>query len=440
MALRKLGPLMAVCILALATAAGAQNSLDPFFSTVPFGEWVKSPGAGQIPLKVSADPPMLDDFQRLQLTMNISVDGRDVAKRPPKGHLQFFLQFGDAARNVYQGHGEFDLKEMKPNIKQADVVYAQAILVMPGEYLAAMAVYDDETREYGIVRKTVRVPAMKDDPLPVAWRNMPPVEFVTSTERPDVWFQPDLTGRLFLPLALRTPARIDLLMILPGEMGSTERQNRMRGRLVASLKDLSQVDAMGSSVSAAVLDLTRRRVAFTQDLGSPATLDWPKLADAFGEANPGTIDVGSLANRGKGVEFFENEIGRRLQSSEKSAPRHIVIILAAPMQFPEGTEIHPIQLDEPATAELYYLRIHGGPAPRPAIMPPSQRGGGRRGGGSPTGGGRFPPDEMRLGRLREGDDSLEATLKPLNPHLFDIHGAEDFRKALAAMLTEIAKR
>jgi len=41
---------------------------------------------------------------------------------------------------------------------------------------------------------------------------------------------------------------------------------------------------------------------------------------------------------------------------------------------------------------------------------------------------------------REGDDSLEGTLKPLAPHLFDLRSPEEFRRALAAMLEEIAHR
>jgi hypothetical protein len=36
-------------------------------------------------------------------------------------------------------------------------------------------------------------------------------------------------------------------------------------------------------------------------------------------------------------------------------------------------------------------------------------------------------------------DQLEPTLKPLAPRLFDVETPEDFRKALAAILTEIAK-
>jgi hypothetical protein len=43
------------------------------------------------------------------------------------------------------------------------------------------------------------------------------------------------------------------------------------------------------------------------------------------------------------------------------------------------------------------------------------------------------------GPLLEPDDSLARTLKPLQPHLFDVYTPAEFRKALANMLDEISR-
>jgi hypothetical protein len=448
---------LAFC-LTLSIPSRAQNFLDPIFSTVPFDRWLAASDHIQIPFKGDAAVPALGSFQRLRLTMNITVDGREIAKRPASGRLLMFLQFTDSARHIYQGHGEVDLKEVTATIKQADLVYSHSLLVVPGDYQVAMAVFDTETGEHGLIRKTLHVPPLKEEPLPEAWRGLPPVEFLTAVDPPDVWFQPSLMGRLHLPLETRSPVRIELLMILPGEHGTGDYHNRMMSTLVPSLKTLSQMDVRNGSLLAAVLDLTRRRVSYEQSFvaspASPRDLDWSRLSAAFGDANPGVIDVGSLENRGKSLEFFLKEMGRRIQSGESKAraldgagrgarepatapPRHTLVILSGPVEFASGTDIHQIDLDENPGVDVYYFRFHVTPDRRPAVMIPPNRGGGRRGGG-----GRFPPgDDSRLGRYtREGEDSLEGTLKPLTPHLFDIKNPEEFRKALASMLEEIAHR
>jgi hypothetical protein len=309
-------------------------------------------------------------------------------------------------------------------------------LVAPGDYLVAMAVFNTETGEHGMLRKMLHVPPLKEEPLPDAWQDLPPVEFLTATDPPDAWFQPTLKGRLHLPLETRSPVTIQLLMILPGERGSGSYRNQVMTSLVSSLKTLSQVDVRNGALSAAVLDLIRRRVSYEQRVTSPAReLDWSRLGAALGDANPGVIDVGSLENRGQSVEFFLKEMGRRIQSGEpKSPPHRILIILSSPMEFASGTEIHPIELDENPGVDVYYFRFHATPDRHPAVMMPPNRGGGRR--------GRMPPaDAPRMGGYsRELDDSLEGTLKPLAPHLFDVKNPEEFRKALATMLAEIASR
>jgi hypothetical protein len=253
-----------------------------------------------------------------------------------------------------------------------------------------------------------------------------------------MWFQPALQGRLQLPLETRPPARIELLMILPSDRGTADYRNRLMTRLVSSLKTLSEIDVRHGTLSAAVFDLTRRRVSYEQTLKPANPLDWSRLSTALEDANPGVIDVGSLQNSGKSVDFFLKEMGRRIQTRDSAAPpRHILVILSAPMGFPSGTEIHPIQLDENPGVEVYYWRLHVAPDRRPAVMMPPNRGGGRR--AQP---GRLPPgDNSGMGRYsREEDDLLAATLKPLMPHLSDLRSPEDFRRALAALLSEIAAK
>ena len=172
-----------------------------------------------------------------------------------------------------------------------------------------------------------------------------------------------------------------------------------------------------------------------------------RSSTALGEANPGVIDVGSLENRSKSVDFFLKEMSRRIQSriqtrgqtdDTKAPPRHVVVILSGPMEFASGTEMRQIQLEENPGVELYYLRFHALPRPHQATMAPSTR---SRGFGGGRGMGFPPSQDPRMRRPQMPDeDSLADTLKPLAPHLFDIRTPDDLRRALAAMLEEIARR
>jgi hypothetical protein len=426
--------LLALCLSGLTLSCAAQNLLDPVFSTVPFESWLAGPDHTQIPFKSDAAEPRLDYFQRLRLFMNIVIDGKELAKRPAAGKLMMFVQFTDIDRRIYQTHGEFDLRGVNASAKQANFVYSPGVLLTPGDYLVTIAVFDTQTGEHSLMRKTMRVPPLKEDPLPQSWRGMPPVEFLNEMRPPDAWFLPDIKGRLHLPLETRSPVRIELLTILPSDQTSARIENRLMFDLVSSLKDLSQIDVRNGSLSSAVLDLTRRRVAYEQPLTPTRPLNWPALSEALTDANPGTIDVQSLENRTQSVDFFLKEMGRRIQRGAAASPRHILVIVSGPMTFASGTDIHQIALDENPGVEVYYLRHEVPPDRRAMPVMPSRRGPPR---GIPGGNrGRDP------GRIPRGEapDSLEGTLKPLKPHLFEVRNPEEFRKALAAMLEEIARR
>ena len=50
-----------------------------------------------------------------------------------------------------------------------------------------------------------------------------------------------------------------------------------------------------------------------------------------------------------------------------------------------------------------------------------------------------PGVEQSAMRVTEPVDSLERTLKPLQPRLFDVYAPDQFRKALGNLLEEISK-
>jgi hypothetical protein len=146
------------------------------------------------------------------------------------------------------------------------------------------------------------------------------------------------------------------------------------------------------------------------------------------EVNPGLIDVKSLEQRQYSAEFFLDQIRRRIGATKGPGPRisQVVIVLSSAVRFEAGQEIHPIALDGPTGAKLFYIRYQ--PPPQLVMGPP---GAGRR--------GRMPNTGFPARSGYAGIDQLEPLLKPLDPRLFEVGTPEQFRKAIASILAEIAK-
>jgi hypothetical protein len=416
-------------VLEVVLRAPAQDSLDPVFVTVPFSQWLAGPDLAQIPFGSSTSGPVLV-FERLQITLNVTVDGALLAKRPA-GHLLMLAQFTDSGGHVYQTHGDANLTEPNPETKYINVVITQGALVLPGDYQLAVALFYTGSGEHSLRREKVHVPTIdkavrlntKHDPLPEAWQGLPSVEFLDSDAPPAGAFKPWPTGRLHLPLETRNSVQIELLLILPPD--------RDPGSLIRSFQALSYVTPGNGTLSAAVLDLTRQRVSFEQDLSGAQPLDWLRLNAALREANPNMIDVGSLQNRRASADFFLEQIGQRIRSTGSS--RKVVIIVSEAVQFDKDVPVHQIQPDGSA-AELYYFRFWRSEGSTQINF----IGGISSGGHGP---GRTTSSQRNY---VVGKDVLEGTLKPLHPRLFDLgiprQGQFGFRKDLATMLKEIASR
>ncbi len=379
----------------------------------------------QIPWDVRITNPVLSVHQRLKVTVEAKVDGRELAKRPARGQLLMLLQFNDGAGRFYRGHGEFDLKEVNEAAKKEDFVYSQSALVIPGEYRVSVALFNTVTNEHSFTRKTLRVPPFKGDPLPASWKELPPVEVIPSEQPPDAWFLPEAKGRLNLPITTRRPVRVELLMNLPSGGQSAGTYNSVMPVLMPAFKALAQAEVASGSFNAAVLDLAKLRVTYEQK--SLGALDWPKLRETLTALNPNVIDVGSLQNRGRNADFFVNQVSRRVEASED--PPLALIVLSAPEYFEFKEELHAIAPKRAPNCRVFYLRYHAlRIRPFPRGIPPRPRGRGR------------DAEIVIPGRYGRLDiDNLASTLDPLKPRMFDVYTPEDFRKALAAILEEISR-
>jgi hypothetical protein len=188
---------------------------------------------------------------------------------------------------------------------------------------------------------------------------------------------------------------------------------------IPALKILSQIEIPGSSVDAALLDLTRRRVPFEQkELG---LLDWSGMRKYFVDLQPGLIDVSALQGHWKMRKFFWEEIKRRLEPKGEAIP--VVIVLSGPAFFEDQEALEDVKVDPDSGRRLFYVRYRA-PAThaqrvrvRPGMRPP------------------VPASALDVLPV----DDLERTVEPLGARIFDATSAEQFRRVLAAILEQISR-
>jgi hypothetical protein len=424
---------MAAAFLAALSPAFAQDTLDPAFTKIPFDSWLTDRDQSPFQWSARTSGGELANLQRLRARVEITVDGNEVAKRQGHGELVFFVQFSDSDHRRYQSHGTIGLEEVNEAASKSNFVFTQNALAAPGDYRVAVGILDTKTGEHAALERMLHIGPLKNDLLPDSFQGLPAVEFTEASDPPDGWFQPQLTGRLHLPLETRRDTRVQVLVnASPSALGLKYRTGQVNNRSMAdvlpSLKVISDLELKPGNLGVSVFDLTRRQVLFAQDRVDPRKepLDWPRLRPALLEANPNKIDVHELTDREQNPQFFVEQVRRHISAGPAPAA---VIILSGPMGFPDGSDLRPIELAEKLEGRVFYLRYHPTPVRAPAVVSSRAYEGRRRG-----------ISTLEPGfAVQEPLDQLEPLLKPLQPRVFDVYDPGQFRKALAEIMKEIGR-
>ncbi len=410
-----------------------ENWRDPEFEKVPFAEWLS--GAQQTPLKWTEHvlPVVLSIHQRLLARMQIQLDGAEAARRRGEGELIFYFQLTDASGRIYQDHTSYDLEKVEEGLKAQDLVCTESAFVMPGDYSVSLAIYDTATKEHSVKKDKLHVAPLKTETLPDAWHGLPPVEFIEASEPPDHWFLPKERGRLHLPLSPRRPLQIEVVVNLtPSELAGRAYgvQDRNLSFIFPALKVISEMNAPSAPINLSLLDLARRKIPYHQE--RVAELDWEAIKASMSNATSGSIDVKSLSDRQHNAAFFVKEIAGKI-TAPTGEPGRVVIVLSSPMVFDAEQDLQGIDLKLPPGSRVFYIRLQSA---RPARPVPGLGPRGGRGIGGFPGRRRTPEESETFSGAHQ--DQLEPMLKPLDPRLFDVTTAEQFRKALATIMTEIS--
>src|SRR5437016_21345 len=306
------------------------------------------------------------------------------------------------------------MAEIKPAMRNSDVVLSWDAFVVPGEYNVTAALYHSVTREHSLVQHRLVIPAPGHDPLPNSWRDLPNVEFWDPTRlpEPDALFRPEIDGKLHLPLVTRHPVQIDVLADFTTTdvfLGSHQAFLEYLHVVLPTMKALSQIDLKNGALNIATLDMEKKQVSFEQD--EVQELDWARLKKTIKGTDPSMVSVQALKVRQPSPVFLRDEMVRRISAKPTTAggqhedPRRILIVLSGPLGFYNFGGMPPGQIPEQCDCRIYYLQYD------------------------------FSVKQAAFGDIGH----FEKMLKPLKVRSFSMRSPQDVRDALAKMLKEIGE-
>ncbi len=383
---------------------------------VPFEDWLKGKDDARIRWQLHVFPAQLSENQRLETTVRAGVDADEFMRRGP---LVVYLQIRDRENRSYRSFTSLTPGKDVNMAEVASLNWDQHACVLPGDYDVAAAVYDTRSKEHSLKRAKLHVPELPHDPLANAWRDLPEVDFSDCV--------PIDSPQLFLPLKTERPVHVDLVMNQStnrNETGSNRSADRLMQTLASRLLVLSEMQLVEGSMNVTLLDVERRKATFTEAIKSPESIK--RLWEELTSDKRLTIDLHSLENYKENAQFFVSEIRKRV---ETPGP-HAVIVLSAPLAFPKGEDLQRIEAAPSPGSQVFYIRCNAPVYGTPDAIEQAPT----RGFSGARGRGRM----IRHASQPDNFDSLEGTLKPLNPRLFDVTTAVEFRSALAAIMGGIS--
>jgi len=417
--------LVALCGLACVPFAHAQNRpVDAAFAAVPFQQWIAQGAKAQLPWRPRITSPQLTLHQRIAVRVEVDLDGNELVKRCCDGQAVALVEITDQHGHTYRNYGGKELKDAKPAFRQYLVRISWQIFLLPGEYKATIAFYYTGRNAHSLTSERVHVAALKHDPLPGSWRDLPAVEFCDpQPEGLDAFLLPNIEGRLHLPVAADRKIQLEILENLtpyPSERRRPKLYTDRLGVFLPILKTFAQLGIENGTVGVSLLDFARRSAIFDQQDIKNGQVSWASLKEAMAANSVTVIDVHDLAQGEEFGQFFGSEMARRLDEAGGDPAMRVVIVISAPMEL--GSR-KPIEIAPPARGnfKVFYLRCDF--LQTPAIVR------------QPIFAESVEPTEQRIERLQDG---IGKALRELKPRVFAVDSAQGVREALAAILSELS--
>lgn len=387
---------------------------DPFIAATPFATWLGTAAKPQIPWQVKILPAELSYYQRIHFQVFFEIPGKQVLQRVPGGGLAFMIQMADSSGAVYQDHVSLEPHDLEKGVKKGNLQVTENMLVVPGIYDLAVAVYDQKTGEHSFQQQRVNIPQLDHDALPNSWPAAPRVQFFDPDDPGFKVYRSSPPVRLHLPLETRRPLRLEVILdfAVPVRAANSHSfYNEWLGAKLGQLAALSQIELKNGSLRVEIADSIHGRVLFDQQ--DVREFDWPRLQKAIEVIAPARVDLSALQRTVDSNVFLFRELQSRFDRAAGSAegaskPLNVYVFVdnalisaPAPLSFPNG-----------ADCSVYYIYTRFDFSEPPAGFAPG------------------PP---------RAQPPLPELLEPLHPRVLQAASPLEFRDALGALLAELSK-
>lgn len=454
--------LLAAC--AAASASGQESEADAENRSTDKAavRWLDEAPRHDIPARMAVSPARLSFEQRQTLMVRVTLPARELQKPSVHRDLYVVVKAGDGSR--WLPHGSYSRYEITKELdKKQEIEFVCTIYVRPGRWVLGVVVYDDVLKQRAVLRKTVDVPPIKNDPLPRLEAGLPEVEFLKAEDigapqamrsargdagrvlreggysaerrtggsersrRPgemprvagaggDVTNVPRSvetpgTGAAAMVLAdlprevpvdVKRPVELDVLVDFTPSVqysGSNRMLHWTASTFWAMTHVLTDLRSANLCTRVTGIDVLGHRVLFQQMNGGE--MDWAKVAEELGKLDANTVDVQTLERRKETANFFRSQVDDLLLSDSTDC----------------GFSTQP--------EHVYVIAASGILFPQGTSSKPIE--------GRPT-----HLYYLRANLLWSDQwDAMAKIVKPLHPRLFSINDATQFRKALAAMVGDL---
>ena len=436
------GLTLAILVAVSAIPLHAQLNTQPAqASDYPLDQWARAGDYAQVRWDLHLPNAVLSAHQRLVQTIQVVLPGKEVEKRRGDGELVLLARIEDSQGRRWSTGSRMSLTHVEAGLRGQDLSFSFLAFIRPGTYKVTVALCDTASDEHNFARRVLHVAALRDDPLPGAWSDLPAVEFLTSRDAPDAWAQPEVTDFLNLPAASGLPARVDILVnATPSERGGASSLTsspvtalrRNMAAVIPSLKALAALNLKSKPPSAVLLDTARHTVNF--EAVNAASLDWSMFGKVVMADNPGVIDVKALALQRSMRSWLADQIGKRACGSDVP---HWLVILSGTLMLSQQDEGELPALPPDPSRHIVYFRFLPGAAPGLAsgmrLGVPERIHGPLPGRGTvlpiPPGRGGPSPEQF--------PDDIERIVKSMGGRVVLVSSPDQFRRALASLVAEI---
>ncbi len=404
-------------------------------------DWISKPDRQDFPWKVQVLPPRLTFQQRNLVQVRISLDSEALQKVGTDSDLNFLVRIADKDGRWLPGESYRPFHVPTGLDKHQEIQFDTGMYLRAGEYSIAVLAYDRSLKNYNLTRRPLRVPEVKDDPVPELDSGLPQVEFITDIPKDSInpasvemtaarlpriggprvtitrvgplndqtW--PLGHGIETLQIATPQPIRIDLILDFSDwtdpnfrveNSGQGYRQDV--GRLLQMASLLSHLSPKEGCVHVSALDILKMKVLI--DRQDAKTLNWDFIQKQANSLDQATVDVRALNAHNQTQDFFAKFVAQISNSSgcesKNQTARHFVIVAPTSRLALSGHGDDGMAKEEDGCFYFYL---------KPPVSP------------------RDP-----------GADDIKRVLKPKKPIEFDISDPGKFRKDLAKLIAEIERR